>query len=546
MGPSPAAQPPRRWWKLSDYSIASRIALLVVVGVGTALVIGFVGLRSLLTADAEAEHLVTQHAQPAIALGETRESFARVRSRLAQAASYDNQKDIDKALEKLQGYMDASTDGFEAYAGSDLTDQERSAVTDDLLPAVENAFSIINGQLRPLIDHPMSAAERSQYTKVFNGDLRAAVDAAQSALDTVVDQSLAGMERAVAEGEAASRKARNTVIVVTIIGGLLMALLGFSFVRAVRRPLRDVERAVQAIGEDDLTVEVSVDNRDELGRMASGLNRARLRLRETIMAISGSAGQLTQSAVALSTVSDQVAGAAQETSAQAGVAARAAEEVSSNVSTVAAATEEMSASIGEISHSSADALRVAEQAVTEARHVNDTVAKLGASSAEIGDVIKVITSIADQTNLLALNATIEAARAGEAGKGFAVVAEEVKNLAHETAQATDDIAGRVRAIQHDTEAAVEAINEISSIIEQINGYQSTIAAAVEEQSATTAEMARNVNDAANGATTIARTIESVAAAASTADGGVTQTQGAASQLASLSEQLSQLVARFRV
>jgi methyl-accepting chemotaxis protein len=169
---------------------------------------------------------------------------------------------------------------------------------------------------------------------------------------------------------------------------------------------------------------------------------------------------------------------------------------------------------------------------------------LGASSQEIGNVVKVITSIAEQTNLLALNATIEAARAGEAGKGFAVVANEVKELAQETARATEDIARRVEAIQADTGGAVGAIGEISTIIGSINDYQLTIASAVEEQTATTNEMSRNVAEAATGSGEIAANITGVASASSSTTEAVTQARGAIDDMARMAAELHTQVARF--
>ncbi len=177
---------------------------------------------------------------------------------------------------------------------------------------------------------------------------------------------------------------------------------------------------------------------------------------------------------------------------------------------------------------------------------NVTVTKLGESSAEIGQVIKVITSIAQQTNLLALNATIEAARAGEAGKGFAVVANEVKELAKQTAKATEDISQRIGAIQADAKSAVDAIRMISEIVGQVNDIAGTIATAVEEQSATTSEMSRNVSEAAKGSGEVARYITSVATAAQSTSAGASDSQRAAQQLARMSTELRALVGQFKI
>jgi len=305
----------------------------------------------------------------------------------------------------------------------------------------------------------------------------------------------------------------------------------------------DVARAA---AKGDLTREIPVRGSDAIGQLGEGLETFFKDMRKNIARISDNAQKLGTASQELSGVSQQMSANAEETSAQANTVSAASEQVSTNVQTVAAGTEEMSASIREIARNAADAARVARDAVTIASTTNAAVAKLGESSNEIGKVIRVITSIAQQTKLLALNATIEAARAGEAGKGFAVVANEVKELAKETAKATEDISQKIEAIQSDTRDAVTAIGRIGTIINQINDIQTTIAGAVEEQTATTNEMSRNVTEGAKGTNEIARNIVGVAKAAHDTSDGASKSLAAAKELWCMATELQSLVANYRV
>ena len=312
----------------------------------------------------------------------------------------------------------------------------------------------------------------------------------------------------------------------------------------LRRKVDAMLEVVTAATKGDLTREVTVRGTDAIGQMGEGLAAFLTDLRNSVSAIAHNAQALANSAEELTSVSQQMSANAEETSAQANVVSAAAEQVSKNVQTVATGADEMGTSIREIAKNASEAAKVATTAVKVAAETNATVAKLGDSSCEIGKVIKVITSIAQQTNLLALNATIEAARAGEAGKGFAVVANEVKELAKETAKATEDISQKIETIQADTTGAVNAIQEISGIINRINDISTTIASAVEEQTATTGEITRNVGEAARGSNEIAQNIIGVAQAAQSTTAGANDTQSAAGELARMASELQSLVQRF--
>jgi methyl-accepting chemotaxis protein len=313
----------------------------------------------------------------------------------------------------------------------------------------------------------------------------------------------------------------------------------------LRAKVEEILAVVNAAAAGDLTVVVPVSGADPVGQVGESLARFLGDLRRRMAIIGEDSESVAGAAEELSATASQMSLGAEDTSVKATEASETSANVSASVHSVAAASEELTASIRDIARSTADATRVASLAADAATATNRTITQLGVSSGEIGNVIKVITQIAEQTNLLALNATIEAARAGEAGKGFAVVANEVKELARETAAATEDISAKIETIQNDTEGAVTAIGRIAEIIGEINEIQATIAAAIVEQTATTNEIARSVSGAANGIGDITTIIGGVAQLASETSNGTGQTERAASELASVAARLQGLVAEFR-
>ncbi|MGH9744890.1 MAG: methyl-accepting chemotaxis protein [Candidatus Acidiferrales bacterium] len=372
----------------------------------------------------------------------------------------------------------------------------------------------------------------------------------QESLEKLQEDITLNNKGAQAAGKSAAETYSNSrywVIGLLVCGILVGATTAMGTARMISASTTRMLEMIQQVASNNLAVaDMDITSADEIGQAGIALNKMKNNLREIIQSISDNAQHVASASAELSSTSQQISANSEETSAQVNVVSNATQQVSQNLQTVATGAEEMGASIKEIAKNATEAARVATAAVRTAETTNATVSKLGESSIEIGQVIKVITSIAQQTNLLALNATIEAARAGEAGKGFAVVANEVKELAKETAKATEDISRRIETIQTDTQAAVEAIGSISTVIKQINDISNTIASAVEEQNATTNEMVRNVSDAAHGSGEITSNIAGVAQAAESTSRGAGDTQKAAQELVEMSAQLRKLVEQFKM
>jgi methyl-accepting chemotaxis protein len=432
--------------------------------------------------------------------------------------------------------------------GTDLLDNYDAAAV-EAPPALRNEYARVRPQLVTYTesavavvklagtDHTAAQRQLGAYLTLY-----AALEKELSALD---DEMGAEVTATSVRGTHTSTTSNWIILVAALAGALITAATGLLTLRAIRRPLREMLTGLRAAARRDLTVQVPVLRRDELGAMAAALNEAMASIRTTVAATAASAGSLTEASGDLRALAGDLDTSAEQTSAQARSADASARHVSAAVGDMMTATDQLAGSIREIARQTASATTTTSEANLSAAQTAEAVRKLSDASQEVGDIVRLITNIAEQTNLLALNATIEAARAGAAGKGFAVVATEVKDLARETAQATGDITAKISAIQEMTTSTAGAIAAITQIITQIDEGQRTIAAAVEEQAATTDLMSRNVGEVSVAAAEISGTVSGITSSTESTAEGANTTRRSAERVSSAAGEIQSLISEFR-
>jgi methyl-accepting chemotaxis protein len=534
--PAPSAQLTR----LAGVGLRGRLLSAILLVALTTVGAGAIGVERMSALSDDAQAVYDRGTVPLQALEElqtawwTHEAFS-ARSLIVSAGPEVNAQDAALAAE-AQEALEAQGD---VVAAADLA----PGVADRYAEYQAAAASYV--ALQQDLQGSLAAGDMAAAAATI-GELKQFEATAVESFQAAIAAQATVAEDTVASARSAYESARTLTILVVALGLAVAVVLSMLLVRSVTRPVQRVREVLDQVAEGDLSVRVGETGGAEIGEVARSLDHTLDSLSGVLTLVGSSAGRLEVASQKLNTAADAIADNARTAAGQADVVVASAGDVASSVDTVATGSEQMEAAIREISQNATEASRVAGQAVGVAEATTRTVGKLGDSSQEIAAVVKLINGIAEQTNLLALNATIEAARAGEAGKGFAVVASEVKELAQETARATEDISQRVAAIQADTAGAVDAIGQISSVIGEINDFQATIAAAVEEQTATTNEMNRNVGEAANGSRSIATAISGLAAGTQQTNDRVADAQLAAAELSRMSGELQEAVRRFTV
>ena len=532
---------PRLDAAMRERSVSTRIFGAFGVAIALALVVGLVGIWQMHRISSNLEAVAKHSLQPVTEVAGIHESLDQIEMNLRAHESTDVFFEKQNYVQEIQNAFDQAKQHIAAFRATGPSSAELAKAT-----ALEDDLA----QLDPVIFKHLLPLSDANATKTFGARFKDQASPlfadGQSIVDDLMRSENAAATVELAAGHAAYTQAVIGLATLLAIGIAIAFVLGMLIVRSIVSPLRGSVDTLERVAAGDLTASVEVRGTDELAMMGTALNATVAQTAEAMASITAGATSLATSADTLAMTGASIGAAAEQTSDVAANVSAAATQVSGNVAQALTGAEGVRSSVQEIASSAADAAMIAQRAVTDAEDTHQTVERLQAASQQVGEVIALITKIARQTHLLALNATIEAERAGEAGKGFAVVADEVKELAGQTATATEEIDRTIAGIQVEIQAATSSLDRITQVVGHISDTQTTIAAAVDEQQQMTGDITDRMAQAASGAEEIATTIRGVASATTETSQGVEGARTAAAGLAQLADDLARTVARFRL